>query len=72
MQYVPTGLLARPTSLAEPQTERIRLMRPNRERSAELVRIGLSVSSTLDHLDDPDGSPATTFRDVVHKARGEM
>ena len=70
-QSSPTGLLVHPTSHAELQTGRVRLMRPNRERSADLVVIGLPVRSTLDRLRDPDGSPAATFRDVVQRALGE-
>ena len=67
-QSTPTAFLVYPTSRAEPHAETVRLRRPDRGRAADVVIVGLPVRSTLERLQDPDGSPGIMLRDVIRQA----
>jgi 5-methylcytosine-specific restriction enzyme subunit McrC len=67
---VATAFLVYPTSYAHPHTERVRLRRPERTPVADLVMIGLPVSSTLEQLRVLNGSPGVMLRDTIAAALG--
>jgi 5-methylcytosine-specific restriction enzyme subunit McrC len=62
---VPTAMLVYPSEGDDLRRETIQLRRPDRQRAAVLVVIGLPVRLTLERIGATVGSPALTLRDIV-------